>query len=130
MWVNLHCGLIVRRIRSTRKNCSAASLGAGGMTPVCLRVPFREVGIKSQRPALTRSTAMGSKMTKEHTFDRRVTTRAEREAREAFRANEAKKALTDYEKAQKEFHLNRERLKAERLGREAEAIRQLSAKVR
>jgi hypothetical protein len=60
----------------------------------------------------------------------RILTRAEREAREAFRADEAKKALTDYEKAQQEFHLNRERLKAERLAREAEAIRQASALVR
>jgi hypothetical protein len=49
-------------------------------------------------------------MTKEFIFERRVTTRAEREARQAFRADEAKKALTDYEKAQKEFHLSRERL--------------------
>jgi hypothetical protein len=71
---------------------------------------------------------MGSKMTKESIFERRVTTRAEREARQAFRADEAKKGLTDYEKAQKEFHLNRERLKAERLAREAEARNKPSAK--
>jgi hypothetical protein len=69
-------------------------------------------------------------MTKEFIFERRVTTRAEREARQAFRADEAKKALTDYEKAQKEFHLSRERLKAERLAREAEAIPRPSPKVR
>jgi hypothetical protein len=49
------------------------------------------LGIKSQNPALIHSTVMGSKMTKEYTFERRVTTRAEREAREAFRAGEAKK---------------------------------------
>jgi hypothetical protein len=56
-------------------------------------------------------------------------TRTEREAREAFRADEAKKALTGYEKRSRNF-LNRERLKAERLAREAEAIRQASALVR
>nr|WP_084788780.1 hypothetical protein [Bradyrhizobium sp. Cp5.3] len=32
----------------------------------------------------------------------------------------AEKATTDYEKAQQAFHANRERLKAERLAREAE----------
>ncbi|WP_316397929.1 hypothetical protein [Bradyrhizobium sp. 33ap4] len=54
--------------------------------------------------------------------ERRSTpTGAEREAREVFRQAEAKEALTDYAKAQKAFHENRERLKAERLAREAEA---------
>jgi hypothetical protein len=90
----------------------------------------KSLGIKNQNPALIHSTAMGSKMAKEYTFERRVTTRAERETREAFRAGEAKKALTDYEKAQNEFHLNRERLKAERLAREVEARNKPSAKVR
>ncbi|MGY3572871.1 hypothetical protein [Bradyrhizobium sp. USDA 4504] len=54
--------------------------------------------------------------------ERRSTpTGAEREARKVFRQAEAKEALTDYAKAQKAFHENRERLKAERLAREAEA---------
>lgn len=35
----------------------------------------------------------------------------------------AKKATTDYEKAEQAFHANRERLKAERLEREAEQRR-------
>jgi hypothetical protein len=48
-------------------------------------------------------------------------TRAEREARKAFAAQEAEKALSEYEKAQRAFHANRERLKAERLAREAAA---------
>ncbi|SDF28938.1 hypothetical protein SAMN05216337_105028 [Bradyrhizobium brasilense] len=52
---------------------------------------------------------------------RRTPTGAEREARKVFRQAEAKEALTDYAKAQKAFHENRERLKAERLAREAEA---------
>ncbi|WP_074129430.1 hypothetical protein [Bradyrhizobium sp. NAS96.2] len=46
---------------------------------------------------------------------------AEREARKVFREAEAKEALTDYAKAQKAFHENRERLKAERLAREAKS---------
>jgi hypothetical protein len=53
------------------------------------------------------------------TFERKVTTPAEREARKAFRQVEAVKAKTDHEKAQKAFNDNRERLKAERLAREA-----------
>ena len=46
-------------------------------------------------------------------------TKAEREARRVFRRVDAEKAMTEYETAQKAFHANRERLKAERLAREA-----------
>jgi hypothetical protein len=46
-------------------------------------------------------------------------TKAEREAQKAFRQVDAKKAMTEYETAQKAFNVNRERLKAERLAREA-----------
>jgi hypothetical protein len=46
-------------------------------------------------------------------------TKAEREARKAFRQVDAKKAMTEHEIAQKAFAANRERLKAERLAREA-----------
>jgi hypothetical protein len=46
-------------------------------------------------------------------------TKAEREAQKAFRQVDAKKAMTEHESAQKAFHANRERLKAERLAREA-----------
>jgi hypothetical protein len=45
--------------------------------------------------------------------------KAEREARKAFRQVDAKKALTEHEIAQRAFSANRERLKAERLAREA-----------
>jgi hypothetical protein len=55
----------------------------------------------------------------DETFERKVTTPAEREARKAFKQVEAAKAMTDHEKAQKTFSDNRERLKAERLTREA-----------
>jgi hypothetical protein len=46
-------------------------------------------------------------------------TKAERDARKAFRQVDAEKAMTEHEIAQKVFHANRERLKAERLAREA-----------
>jgi hypothetical protein len=46
-------------------------------------------------------------------------TKAERDARKAFRQADAEKALTEYEIAQRAFSANRERLKAERLAREA-----------
>jgi hypothetical protein len=49
----------------------------------------------------------------------RQITKAEREARKAFRQVEAEKAMSDYEIARQAFSKNRERLKAERLAREA-----------
>ncbi|MGY4480031.1 transcription elongation GreA/GreB family factor [Bradyrhizobium sp. USDA 3364] len=52
---------------------------------------------------------------------RRTPVGAEREARKVFRETEAKEALSDYAKAQKAFHENRERLKAERLARETKS---------
>jgi len=51
----------------------------------------------------------------------RPMTKAEREARKAFRQVEAEKAMTDHEIAHKAFSAHRERLKAERLAREASA---------
>ena len=47
------------------------------------------------------------------------TTKAERAARKAFRQVDAGKAMTEHETAQKALSANRERLKAERLAREA-----------
>jgi hypothetical protein len=46
-------------------------------------------------------------------------TKAEREARKVFRQVDAENAMTEHEAAQKAFHANWERLKAERLAREA-----------
>jgi hypothetical protein len=46
-------------------------------------------------------------------------TKAEREARKAFRQVDAEKAITEHEVAQRAFFANRERLKAERLERES-----------
>jgi hypothetical protein len=48
-------------------------------------------------------------------------TKAERDALKAFRPVDAKKTMTDHETEQKAFSNNRERLKAERLAREAAA---------
>lgn len=43
----------------------------------------------------------------------------ERDARKAFRHDDAKNAMTEHATAEKAFSRNRERLKAERLAREA-----------
>ena len=51
----------------------------------------------------------------------RLMTKAQRDARKAFRQVEADKAMTEHEIAQHAFSANRERLKAERLAREASA---------
>jgi hypothetical protein len=50
---------------------------------------------------------------------RKVTTAAEREAEKAFKKVDPKTAMGDHQKAQKSFDENRQRLKAERLAREA-----------
>ncbi|MCC8977313.1 hypothetical protein [Bradyrhizobium acaciae] len=59
--------------------------------------------------------------------ERRTTTATEREAHKIFKAVKAKEAMTDYAKEQKALHDNRERLKAERLAREAEAANRTKA---
>jgi hypothetical protein len=53
------------------------------------------------------------------TFERKVITPAEREARKAFKQADAAKAMTEHDRAQKAFHENRERLKALRLARDS-----------
>ena len=55
-------------------------------------------------------------------------TRAEREARRAFRQVDAATAMSEHEIAQAAFSKNRERLKAERLAREAAATPSTKAK--
>lgn len=62
---------------------------------------------------------------RDYTHQRKVLTAAEREARKAFKEADVKVAMTEYERTQKAFHANHERLKAERLDREAEAARKL-----
>lgn len=51
----------------------------------------------------------------------RPLTSEERKARDAARRADAEQAMREYEAAQRAFHANRERLKAERLAREARA---------
>jgi hypothetical protein len=53
------------------------------------------------------------------TFERKVISPAEREARKAFKEVDAVKAMTEHARAQKAFQENRERLKTLRLAREA-----------
>jgi hypothetical protein len=53
------------------------------------------------------------------TFERKVITPAEREARKVFREADAAKFMTEHERSQRAFQDNRERLKALRLAREA-----------
>ena len=51
-----------------------------------------------------------------------VAARAEKEAQKAFRKQDAAQALSDHAKSQKAFFENRERLRAERLAREAAVV--------
>ena len=48
----------------------------------------------------------------------------QKRARDAARRADAAQATYEYQAAQRAFHLNRERLKAERLAREAALIRE------
>jgi hypothetical protein len=57
----------------------------------------------------------------ENKYGQKVVTPAEKAAQKAFRDLDATKAITEHENAQKAFHKNRERLKSERLAREAAA---------
>src|SRR5271154_7291461 len=71
-------------------------------------------------PSFGRDRTEGEEMTKTPgEFEPpKPSTKAEREARKAFRQVDAEKAMTEHEIAQKAFSTNRERLKAERLMRE------------
>ncbi|HEX2366852.1 MAG TPA: hypothetical protein VHJ00_17750 [Bradyrhizobium sp.] len=51
----------------------------------------------------------------------RILTSEERKARDAQRRADAEQAMREHEAAQKAFYKNRERLRAERLAREARA---------
>ncbi|MEY9480980.1 hypothetical protein [Bradyrhizobium ottawaense] len=60
-------------------------------------------------------------MTEDLSFRRKPLTPEQRQARDAARRIEAEKAMRDHEEAQKAFYANKERLRAERLAREAAA---------
>jgi hypothetical protein len=63
-----------------------------------------------------------------YTHESKRPTATQREAQKAFREADAKVATSEYERTQKAFHANRERLKAERLAREAAATRKVAHK--
>jgi len=58
-------------------------------------------------------------MTEDISYRRKPLTPEQRQARDATRRVEAEKAMRDHEEAQKAFYANKERLKAERLARQA-----------
>jgi hypothetical protein len=58
-------------------------------------------------------------MTEDLSYRRKPLTPEQRQARDATRRVEAEKAMRDHEEAQKAFYANRERLRTERLAREA-----------
>jgi hypothetical protein len=62
-------------------------------------------------------------MTEDLSFRRKPLTPEQRQARDATRRIEAEKAMRDHEEAQKAFYANKERLRAERLAREAAAAK-------
>lgn len=62
-------------------------------------------------------------MTEDLSYRRKPLTPEQRQARDAARRIEAEKAMRDHEEAQKAFYANKERLKAERLAREAAAAK-------
>lgn len=67
-------------------------------------------------------------MIKDRAFGRQNTTAAAREANKMFRKVEA--APSEHAQAEKAFHANRERLKAERLARESQSSHQADNKAR
>lgn len=64
-----------------------------------------------------------SAMTEDISFRRKPLTPEQRQARDASRRIEAEKAMRDHEAAQRALYANRERLRAERLAREAAAAK-------
>lgn len=87
--------------------------------PTCCRGP---TGIGNFSRNLFLTTAL-SVMAEDLSYRRKPLTPEQRQARDAARRIEAEKAMRDHEAAQKAFYENRERLKAERLAREAAAAK-------
>lgn len=98
-----------------RRQAKGAALQASGSC----RFTYSAVAMKSRSTRerrRNRTTHIEATMLKDHTI-----TRAQREADKAFKKVKAKETMTDYAKAQQSLQDNRERLKAERLAREAKA---------
>lgn len=62
-------------------------------------------------------------MTEDTSYRRKPLTTEQRQARDAARRIEAEKAMREHEAAQKAFYANKERLRAERLAREAGSVK-------
>jgi hypothetical protein len=63
-----------------------------------------------------------------YTHESKKPTAALRQAQKAFREVDVKVAMSEYDRTQKAFHVNRERLKTERLAREAAATGEAAQK--
>lgn len=63
-------------------------------------------------------------MTEDAQFPRKPLTPEQRQARDAARRVEAEKAMREHEQKQKAFYANKDRLRAERLAREAAAAKE------
>jgi hypothetical protein len=62
-------------------------------------------------------------MTEDISYRRKPLTPEQRQARDALRRIEAEKAMRDHEAAQKALYANKERLRAERIAREAAGLK-------
>jgi hypothetical protein len=62
-------------------------------------------------------------MTEDISYRRKPLTPEQRQARDASRRIEADKAMRDHEAAQKALYANKERLRAERIAREAAGLK-------
>jgi hypothetical protein len=116
---------------STERGYSARQISAEDGTKLAHRILdlYTKVmgGLQTSHPPPIAG-GQGEEMTKTPgEIESKPITKAEREARKAFRQVDAEKAMTEHEIAQKAFSANRERLKAERLAREA-AGTQVAAK--
>lgn len=67
-------------------------------------------------------------MTDDFSRPAKFLTPEEKKARDAARRADAAQAMREYEEAQKAFHQNRERLRAERLARETALVREKDLK--
>jgi hypothetical protein len=116
---------------STERGYSARQISAEDGTKLAYRILelYTKVmgGLQASHPPPIAG-RQGEEMTKTPgEFESKPITKAERDARSAIRQLDAEKAMSEHETAQKAFSANRERLKAERLTREA-AGTQVAAK--
>src|SRR4029077_18854565 len=84
--------------------------------------PERDVSGSCSLTDLRLSTSTNTAFAAQERPELKTLSRAEREARKVFAAQEAENALSDYEVAQRAFHTNREPVKAERLTRNRSAL--------